>query len=389
MTQIRILYLAHYFPPFQGVAGINTYEIVRRLLERGHQVVVVAPSILSRQSALCKKLTQTQNRLRIRRSFPLPVHLSLTISHLLDIKETLDEEFDVVVSQCHPFHFASVAGFVTQAIKDRPWVVKVHDFVIDSTMPRPLYEKMYLNSQYHLHLNLMKKYADKVLVHCHELQHFLVREAGFSTDKISLNPNGVDMKLFKRANGNKETKEKVILYIGSMFAEDGLDVLIKGFALLRPNPWLRLVLIGDGPDKGRLKEMVTAAGLVDQVSFQSNVPHDLMPDIIKSSYVAIGPLHSTIENYFAIPTKILEYFACGVPVISCKVSSDVLVDNYTGLVLSNPTPKEVAERISLLASNEELAKRLGSQAHEVIVNKFQWDVVINSLENELEEVMKK
>jgi len=382
---MKIAYVTHYYPPGGGAASINTYEIVKRLV-REHNVTIFTVSTYGKY--LRMELDKEKNRydgnaLEVHRSPSSPLILSFTLSHFANLRKLFKGDFDVIISQFHPFHFASLVGFLAKFAKIRPWVIKVHDLVIDPKIPRSAHEKMYIYFQYGLHVNSLNKYADKILATCSELRNFLLKEKSYAPNKLAVIPNGVDASLFHPPETDEKIDEKIILYTGSMFTEDGLDVLIKAFSLLTPKSELRLLLVGDGPERSKLQELVVKLGIQKYVVFRKGVPHYLMADIVRASYLAIGPLYSSPVNRFTIPTKILEYFACGVPVVSYKVSSDVLIDKVTGLTLRNPTPENVAEEISLLVNDEKLTKKLGANARELVVRKFDWKSVIKSLEREL------
>lgn len=386
---MKIAYITHYYPPGGGAGAINTYEIVKRLA-RGNEITVFTVSTYGKYLRIeqdDEKLHYCENGFQVRRSPPLPLILSFTLGHSLNLTKLIKEDFDVVISQFHPFHFASFTGFLTKIMKRRPWAVKVHDMMTDPNLPRPIYEKAYAYFQYGLHVNFVNKYADKVLVLSSELRDFLSKNKSYRLNRIAVVPNGVDITLFHPPKNGEKSEEKVIIYTGSMFAEDGLDLLIKAFSLLKPKSELRLLLVGDGPERYKLQRMVLKLGLKDYVMFRKYVTHNLIPDIVGASYLGIGPLYPSLVNYFTIPTKILEYFACGVPVISCKVSSDILIDGVTGLSVRNPTSEKIAEKISCLLNDEKLTKKLGASARELVVKKFDWQIIIKSFERQLTEII--
>jgi glycosyltransferase involved in cell wall biosynthesis len=80
-----------------------------------------------------------------------------------------------------------------------------------------------------------------------------------------------------------------------------------------------------------------------------------------------------------IPIKIIEAFALGIPVIitSHKVLLDLCKDKDDVLFVS-PNPEDIAEKLILLISNEEIRKRLGSKGPEIAKN-FDYQVIANRL----------
>jgi glycosyltransferase involved in cell wall biosynthesis len=217
------------------------------------------------------------------------------------------------------------------------------------------------------------------------IRDFLIKKERYAPDKVVVLPNGVDTKEFNPPKSDRA--EKIILYIGSMFVEDGLSALIDAISLLKSKREFKLLLIGDGPERPKLQESVAKLGLGDRVTFLPYMPHNLMPRIIKNAYVAIGPLYPSLENYSTVPTKVLEYFACGVPIVSVEVALGIDFDGYAGFKVKAPSPQDIAEKLLILIDNEELAKKLGENARKIVLKKFDWEVVINILEEEIKRVV--
>jgi glycosyltransferase involved in cell wall biosynthesis len=285
-------------------------------------------------------------------------------------------------------------GFPLKTLKRKPWVIKVHDMIYDPTVPSTVSDKAFINlcfkafvkASYGVFLKNLGKKADKVFVLTREIQSLLLRN-GFLPDKVGLFPNGVDTQIFTPSNSKGEcVKEKTILYIGSMSPEDGLSSLVRAFALLNPKEELNLTLIGNGPERLLLMELAKKLNLEQRVTFYRHVPHKLIPEFIRKAYVGVGPLRLSPINCYTIPTKILEYFACGKPVVSSPVSKDILVNESTGLVVKDATPKVIAKQFSRLLEDEKLARRMGRNARKLVVKRFDWEKIMSQIEKEIQEI---
>jgi len=231
--------------------------------------------------------------------------------------------------------------------------------------------------------NVGKK-ADKLFVLTTELRNLLI-ENGYFPDKVAVIPNGIDTKIFSPLiSKGKSIDKKTILYIGSMTHEDGLDRLVKAFALLEPKKELHLTLIGDGSERLKLVELVKRLNLERKVTFYGYVSHRLIPDFIRAAYIAVGPLRLSPANYYTIPTKILEYFACGKPVVSSPVSKDVLKNEFTGFVVKEVSPKNVAEKLSILLESEKMTRDMGKNARQLVIERFEKEKIIDQIEREIQ-----
>ncbi len=388
---MRIAYITHYFPPAQCAAAITDYKIVQGLVDRGHELLVFCPQTFSKYTH--QQMLQGRNQdypFEIYHSFPTPLSLSIIVPHIFNALKALKHRFDLVITQLHLFHLASYTGLLSKTLR-KPWVVKVHDIILDPALPVSVSEKAFINSCYQLFLrasyglflrNVGKK-ADKLLVLTRELQN-LLQAYRYPSDKVVLSPNGVDTKLFSPpVSKGSCLHKKTLLYVGSMMPEDGLSYLVKAFFLLDQEKELSLTLIGDGPERLRLIELAKKLNLGQKVTFYGHVPYRLIPGFIKESYIGIGPLRLSPINYYTIPTKILEYFACGKPVVSSPVSKDILTDESTGFVVKDVSPRNIAEKLSIMIDDEKLTHDMGKNARQLVVERFDWERIIDQIEEEI------
>ena len=387
---MRIAYFTHYFPPAGFAASVNTYEIVRRLAMRGHKVLVFAQPTF--RKGVVQPMTQYREglpqNLEIHQSLSTPLPLSVMVPHILNITKSMKYDFDLVITQFHAFHLASFPGYVIKILEKKPWVVKVQDLMLDPSLPASLFEKMFISLYYHrAFLGFLGKKADKILVLTGRLKR-LLEGLSFDSKRLTIMRHGVDTRLFSPSDSESKSElVKEILYIGSMRAQYGLDSLVKAFGLLRSTESLKLILIGQGPDRNRLMELAKNLRLEKNVEFHNYVPHDALPKVIQKAYVTVGPLRPSLANYYTIPTKALEYFACGKPMVSTEVCEDVLVDGYTGLLLETSTPEDIAEKLSSLIEDEKLTASIGRNARRLVMEKFDWEKIIDNLETELQGVV--
>jgi len=270
-------------------------------------------------------------------------------------------------------------------MRRKAWIVKVHDMIPDpNTLRSPLYERIFWNGCYGVFLNLIGKKADKVWVLTRELKNLLTNK-GYSPKSVTVIPHGVDVDVFYPSSLDEIASKRTILYIGSMTPDDGLEHLIKAFFLLNQNE-SNLLMIGDGPQRSQLIELVRKLNLEGNVTFYRYIRHELMPEFIRKAYVTVGPLRLSPINYYTIPTKILEYFASGKPVVSSPVSKDILIDGLNGLVVKKVTPKNILEKLSILMEDEKLATEMGKNARQLVVKSFRWETAINRIEKEIRDL---
>jgi len=111
----------------------------------------------------------------------------------------------------------------------------------------------------------------------------------------------------------------VATYMGSLFSFSGLLRVISDFALLS-EPDDRLVIIGGGGIENELRNKVEELKLEKKVIFTGVISYADLPDYLSISDVLINPFESTLVSNLALPHKVLQYLATGIPTVSTKLS---------------------------------------------------------------------
>jgi glycosyltransferase involved in cell wall biosynthesis len=131
------------------------------------------------------------------------------------------------------------------------------------------------------------------------------------TGTIAIVPNGVDQKRIAMIPAAPESSD--ILFAGRLIREKHADLLVRAFAILSTDqPALRLLIIGEGPERASLLDLIRDEGLLDRVQVRGFVvDHDDLIARMRASKVCALP--STREG-FGITA--LEALACGLPVVT-------------------------------------------------------------------------
>ncbi|HDD63946.1 MAG: glycosyltransferase family 1 protein [Thermoprotei archaeon] len=189
--------------------------------------------------------------------------------------------------------------------------------------------------------------------------------------RVEYIPNAIELGMVPETS--KRIYEKQVVYAGRLSREKGLDILIEAFKGIRD---AHLVIIGKGPEEGRLKKLADGCSNIHFLGFLETRREVL--EYIKGSDVFVLP--SRTEG---LPTVILEAMACKVPVVATAVGGNVelIEDRLSGLLVPPEEPEELRVAIERILRDKKLARRLVDNAYMKIVKEYNWDIVLEKYIN--------
>jgi glycosyltransferase involved in cell wall biosynthesis len=168
----------------------------------------------------------------------------------------------------------------------------------------------------------------------------------------------------QHVSDNRLGNERVVLAVGRLSAEKAfadLIVAMDQLRRLRRDLIVRLLILGDGPERSRAEQLIRDLDLLDRVTLLGHV-QDVRPYYQRADVLAIS---SVTEGS---PNVLLEAMAAGVPVVATCVGGipELVADKQTGLLVAPHDPPAMASAINLLFSNPDLAKTLAGNALDMI-----------------------
>jgi glycosyltransferase involved in cell wall biosynthesis len=147
------------------------------------------------------------------------------------------------------------------------------------------------------------------------------REQGVDPRKIRVITNGVDLRAMRPLPAPAALRDElglrdafVVGYVGTHGMAHRLEVLLEAAARLRHLPDVRVLLVGEGAERERLRQLAAERGL-DNVVFAGPYPRERMPEIYALCDVAAVVLRRTPLFQQVIPSKIFELMACERPIL--------------------------------------------------------------------------
>jgi glycogen(starch) synthase len=171
----------------------------------------------------------------------------------------------------------------------------------------------------------------------------------------------------------------VVLCIGRMRADKGLDLAIRMFARLRDRGVLaKLVVAGDGPEKSRLEALARSFALAGHVEFPGWVAPDRVASLINTSTLVVIP--SRWPEPFGLVA--LQAAQMGRPVVACRVGGlpEVVEHEGTGLLVTADDEQAIADAVESLLSDLSSVKRMGERARQRASDRFDFSAFVDAYE---------
>lgn len=211
-------------------------------------------------------------------------------------------------------------------------------------------------------------------------------------NKIVAIPNGINLKDFYVPYSKDECREKlglpldknIILFVGNPHPNKGADVLIRTMQrIIKESPDVKLVFVGEGMLKERLKELSKKLNVDRHIKFTGFVSDMVKKMYYKSSDVFVLP--SFFDTFGIV---LLEASAFGLPLVVSNIEAfkDFIKDDYNGIVTEVGNEKDLAEKIIYLVKNEGIQKKIGRNAREKVED-YSWEKIANETEKLYEKVV--
>lgn len=185
--------------------------------------------------------------------------------------------------------------------------------------------------------------------------------------------NGADIGLFAAVTRTPRPCLRRLLHIGKFEHKKSQDVILRAFKqLLTRYPDCSLVLIGaDGPLLLETRTLIKDLGLEKHAELHVNVPHDHLPAFMETADLFLLP--SRAEPFGIV---LLEAGAAGLPVIATQVGGipELIEHERTGLLIAPDSVEELVLAVRRLIDDPSLARELGRNWHERVMNTWSWDI---------------
>ena len=359
---MKILWLAHRDPlsPKAGGAERTIYELCTNLFNRGHTITLISGGWNK-----CKRIENLQG-IEIHRygksigpHFALPVFLFKHRYDLVvnDLGHAVPWLFSTILNEHNiiffrHLHARSLPGQVN------PIMAKIITAI----------ERCYFIL-----------YHGKVFITESTTSKKDLLQLGIKENKIIMIPPGVDQKMF---HPTPKSKYPCIVYFGGMRKyKRPLEVIYLLKSLLEKLEYIRLFIIGTGPEELSMKRLVNQLNLQNSVEFTGRISSEELADIVSLSWLNI---HTSITEGWGL--SILEASSAGTPTVAYDVPGvrDAIEDGLNGIKVKDGNRKALTDAAYSILTNPE--KWWSSSVK--VAQKYSWDKTTEQWIKLFEEVKK-
>jgi PEP-CTERM/exosortase A-associated glycosyltransferase len=235
------------------------------------------------------------------------------------------------------------------------------------------------------------KRADAVTTICEGLRRDIVAR-GIPAEKVTVIPNAVDIDKFSvGGSADQELKarlglqgSRLIGFIGSFYAYEGLDILLRAVPQLAARlPDLRVLLVGGGPQDAQLRQLANDLDITDKVVFTGRVPHDQVQKYYDLLDVLVYPRLSMRLTDLVTPLKPLEAMAQGRILAASDVGGhlELIADGKTGVLFKADDPASLAEKVGALLEEQQQWPALRAAGRQYVERERNWPVSVARYKN--------
>ncbi|RBY82903.1 glycosyltransferase family 1 protein [Geodermatophilus sp. TF02-6] len=186
-----------------------------------------------------------------------------------------------------------------------------------------------------------------------------LRDDGVPAERIATIPSGFDPSLFSGSHDDvfPGAGRPRIGYVGRLAPQKRADLLVEAFGRMRRPA--DLVVVGDGPDRDRVRQLAAGSPHADRITLAGFVEHTAVPAVLASLDVLVLP-----SAYEEMGSVLTEAMASGLPVVASDVGGipEVVCDGGTGLLVPPGDVGALAAALDRLAADAVLRARLSAGA---------------------------
>ena len=412
---MKILYVSQYYPPEMGAPAARVSELSRRWSKDGHQVTVLTGFPNNPTGVVPTEYRGKMRRLVFRervdgvnvvRTWLVPLPNRKPLERIINfssfcLSSCLTGMFlqrpDVIIATS-PQLLIAVTGWWLRIVKRVPFVLEIRDFWPEAiTASGVAHDDSLMIRLLRALSAFLYRSCDHLVVVTPAFKEELIKKWDVPPDKVSVVQHGVEIDMFAPVGADNLADlvpdfegKFVVSYIGTHGQAHGLDTVLQAAAVLQGSlSDVLFLLVGEGAEKEHLISMAQEMGL-ENVRFLPRQPRETIPALIRASDVCLVTLKKAEAFETVIPSKMLEFMACGRPVVLAVdgQARQLLEAANGGLFVQPEDASSLAEAIVRLYHDGALRQTLGSRGRGYVVRHLSRESTAQEYLNVLEQVIR-
>ncbi len=377
----------------------RSFEIAKRLVEKGHEVNLITTFQNIKNTNNKKKWTMTnESGINV---YWFPVEYSNKLNFYLRViaffkfafhsfKKGLSLRGDLIYATSTPLTVI-IPGFLLSFLKNKPLVLEVRD--LWPTLPIAIGA---LKSPFNIFLTkLLEKFAykfsKKIIALSPGIKQGII-DQGISDEKVIVIPNSCDIENFTiknhsiekikfRKKHNIPEKNLLITYAGTFGKINNIFYMVDLAEKLKTNPSISFLAVGDGADFEKIKSSITEKKINDSFKIIKTLPKKNMPEVLSASDISLSIFLPLKEMESNSANKFFDGLASGNMILINYGGwqEDILVRTNSGIRLPHNIDK-AAKIVCQLENNRSKVVEFGENAKRLAFNEFDRGKLTDKLE---------
>lgn len=375
---MKILMLTWEYPPriVGGIARV-VHDLSKRLIKDGHEVTVITyrdGNVPEYENDKGVEVYRVDNYMIHPNNF-IDWIMQLNFNMIAKATEVINKEGGFDVIHAHDWLVTYAAKSLKQSF-NLPMVATIHATEAGRNSGIHDDTQRYINDTEWL----LTYEATEVIVNSNYMKGHVQGLFGLPFDKISVIPNGINLNNFTGIDRDYDFRrrfamdnEKIILYVGRLVYEKGVQHLISAMPKILENYHdSKLVIAGKGGMIDELKSQVDSMGLSNKVYFTGYLNQKEVQKMYKCADVAVFP--STYEPFGIVA---LEAMLAGIPTVVSDIGglNEIVEHGVNGMKSYTGNPNSIADSVLSLLFDPQLAMNVTKNAKNKVKDEFNWQKI--------------
>lgn len=383
----KIVLAAGIFPPDIGGPATYVKTVAQELAQAGYKVVVITYASLSERDFKeglvgfrVIKVSRTKNLLSRYFKYFLAVWRQAREADIVYLQDTVSAGVPAALA-C----YLRAKRYILKVVGDYAWEQGRQRFGVRENLDE--FQKKKYSWRVEVFRRLQRwvtKQAQLVIVPSQYLKN-IVTGWGVADGKVKVIYNAVAPPVnFSRQQVRSDLglseDDFVVISVGRLVPWKGFGVLLDlAPALAKEIVGFKLIIVGDGPERKKLKVESEKLKIKDKILFTGQLPQEKL-----WQYLAAADLFVLNTGYEGLPHIVIEAMFLGLPVVTTRVGGnpEVVQDGENGILVEYNSKEEIKKAILDLYHHPEKRKRLVGAA-QASLNKFSQEAMIKNLLREL------